>query len=342
MLPMYAIFATVAVFFIFLRFSIWRKKYCQRLPGKPPSFFNVFGDAAEFLFSKEIHIDVMNTIRKRIELFKKDKLTYIWITYVPFVLLVKSAAVKDLLKGNKMNEKSWVYRWMEPAFGKGLVTSLLFNLIYLFSSFSETMFGSTISALRNGSSLFKKSIERGEDIFISRLYKPWLWPSFIFWNSKYGKELKQHINLLEQVTDKIVQEKKEKRLRGESETLSGKYKALMDLLLEKHFETQELSEEDIKEEVKTFILAGHETVATSISWALYLIGLHPDVQAKIHEEIDQEFGEDVKRPITEMDLSGMQYLDCVLKTWKRFLRLTRCELRIVRLSIVCGDSNFHV
>ncbi|CAL1280539.1 unnamed protein product [Larinioides sclopetarius] len=154
---------------------------------------------------------------------------------------------------------------------------------------------------------------RAEEILLSRLYKPWLWPSFIFWNSKYGKELNQYTRLLEEITDKIIQEKKERWLRGESETYSGKYKALMDLLLEKHFDTQELTEEDIKEEVKTFFLAGHETVATSVSWTLYLIGLYSDVQAKIHEEFDQVFGEDVKRPIKEMDLTGMPYPDCVIK-----------------------------
>ncbi|CAL1283597.1 unnamed protein product, partial [Larinioides sclopetarius] len=62
---------------------------------------------------------------------------------------------------------------------------------------------------------------------------------------------------------------------------------------------------------------GHETIATSASWALYLIGLHPDVQAKIHEEIDEVFGNDMKRPLTEIDMQSLQYLDCILKETAR-------------------------
>ncbi|CAL1283602.1 unnamed protein product [Larinioides sclopetarius] len=125
------------------------------------------------------------------------------------------------------------------------------------------------------------------------------------------------MNVLEDITKKIIQEKKEKHLKGESETHNGKYKALLDLLLEKHFETHELNEEDIREEVNTFVLAGHETVATSASWALYLIGLHPDVQAKIHEEIDEVFGDEMKRPLTEIDLKNLHFLDSVLKETAR-------------------------
>ncbi|CAL1283603.1 unnamed protein product [Larinioides sclopetarius] len=266
-----------------------------------------------------------------------------------------------------MNDKSWVYGWLEPGLGKGLVTcsgqkaksrrrllapcfhpDVLRKYLTVFIENSEklvnalkeeenneftcienfislctidiifeTMFGTKIDALKNRSSIFKTSLERAEDIFFSRLYKPWLWPSFIFWNTKYGKELKQCMNVLEDITKKIIQEKKEKHLKGESETHNGKYKALLDLLLEKHFETHELNEEDIREEVNTFVLAGHETVATSASWALYLIGLHPDVQAKIHEEIDEVFGDEMKRPLTEIDLKNLHFLDSVLKETAR-------------------------
>ncbi|XP_055948115.1 cytochrome P450 4V2-like isoform X2 [Argiope bruennichi] len=112
---------------------------------------------------------------------------------------------------------------------------------------------------------------------------------------------------------KIIHERKERYLSGHIEQDRGKRKALLDRLLEMHMETEELSEEDIWEEVNTFVLAGHETVSSAIVWALYLIGLHCDVQEKIHDELDKVFGEDTKRPVTEKDLNELQYLDCVLK-----------------------------
>ncbi|GFS74085.1 cytochrome P450 4V2, partial [Nephila pilipes] len=62
---------------------------------------------------------------------------------------------------------------------------------------------------------------------------------------------------------------------------------------------------------------GHETVAHTITWALYLVGLYPDVQAKIHEELDGIFGTDQNRYVTETDLNDLKYLECVLKETNR-------------------------
>ncbi|GFY57156.1 hypothetical protein TNIN_273591, partial [Trichonephila inaurata madagascariensis] len=58
---------------------------------------------------------------------------------------------------------------------------------------------------------------------------------------------------------------------------------------------------------------GYETVSVTITWALYLIGLHPDIQERIHEELDRIFGSDVDRYVTEEDLNDLRYLDCVIK-----------------------------
>ncbi|GBN56794.1 Cytochrome P450 4V2, partial [Araneus ventricosus] len=181
----------------------------------------------------------------------------------------------------------------------------------------ETIFGVKMNASENKFSEYIYSLNRITDLFMKSVFTPWQWPSIIFWNSKSGKEYKHHCQVLQQFTRKIIREKKECYLRGETDTRQGKQKALMDLLLQKHFETQELSEEDIREEVDTFTAAGYETTATSIVWALYLIGLYPDVQAKLHEEIDQIFEKDTERHVTERDLQDLQYLDCVLKESNR-------------------------
>lgn len=35
---------------------------------------------------------------------------------------------------------------------------------------------------------------------------------------------------------------------------------------------------------------GHDTTTAAIDWAIYAIGSHPDVQKRIHEEIDEVLG----------------------------------------------------
>ena len=66
--------------------------------------------------------------------------------------------------------------------------------------------------------------------------------------------------------------------------------AFLDLLLRAKREDKNLTFDDIQEEVDTFMFEGHDTTAVAMSWACQLIGSHPEVQKKIHEEIDQVFG----------------------------------------------------
>ena len=50
----------------------------------------------------------------------------------------------------------------------------------------------------------------------------------------------------------------------------------------------------------------------AMGWSLYLIGHHPEVQEKIHAELDSIFGEDDRDPTVD-DLRDMKYLECVFK-----------------------------
>ncbi|GIX85773.1 cytochrome P450 4c3 [Caerostris darwini] len=111
----------------------------------------------------------------------------------------------------------------------------------------------------------------------------------------------------------------------------------MDILLEHNIETKELTEEDIREEVDTFAFEGHDTISMGMSWSLYLIGLHRDIQKKIHEELDQIFCDDVERPTDEVDLKNLQYLDLVLKESQRlFPSVPTIAIRVSEDTNICG------
>lgn len=45
-----------------------------------------------------------------------------------------------------------------------------------------------------------------------------------------------------------------------------------------------LGDEEMVDQIATFILAGHETTAASLAWMLYLLASHPDIQARAAEE----------------------------------------------------------
>jgi len=61
---------------------------------------------------------------------------------------------------------------------------------------------------------------------------------------------------------------------------------LDNLLTQMHAE--KLSLDDIHE-VDTFMFEGHDTTAAALNFFCYLMGCYPDVQAKVHAEMDSIF-----------------------------------------------------
>jgi unspecific monooxygenase len=67
---------------------------------------------------------------------------------------------------------------------------------------------------------------------------------------------------------------------------------LLDRMLETaHPDTGErLTPENIRRQVITFLIAGHETTSGALSFALHYLARHPDVAARAREEIDRVWG----------------------------------------------------
>jgi len=52
-----------------------------------------------------------------------------------------------------------------------------------------------------------------------------------------------------------------------------------------------LTAEELRAQVMTMVMAGHETTAKALTWSLYLMSQHPDVAAQVHAEIDAVLGD---------------------------------------------------
>lgn len=93
---------------------------------------------------------------------------------------------------------------------------------------------------------------------------------------------------LHEFTQQVIQE------RDSEYDVHGDHKkkkiAFLDLLLKVKREQNLIDLEGIKEEVDTFMFAGHDTSANTLAWSIYLIGSHPLVQAKLQAEVDELFG----------------------------------------------------
>ncbi|MDI1277626.1 cytochrome P450 [Methylobacter sp.] len=76
-----------------------------------------------------------------------------------------------------------------------------------------------------------------------------------------------------------------------------------------------MSDKQIRDEVTTIFSAGHETTANLLSWTLYLLARHPDVLAKLRQELDTLLHGNVP---TAEDLQQLVYTRAVLNESMRF------------------------
>ncbi|KAI0357853.1 cytochrome P450 [Trametes cingulata] len=115
----------------------------------------------------------------------------------------------------------------------------------------------------------------------------------------------------------ILLEATEKNGAAFSDSLQGR--DLLTLLLKANMATdipdsQRLSDENILDQVLTFLVAGHETTSTGAAWCLFALSQSPRVQSKLREELLA-----VRTDNPTMDeLSALPYLDMVVRETLRF------------------------
>ncbi len=95
--------------------------------------------------------------------------------------------------------------------------------------------------------------------------------------------------------------RQEKRLRGsvaelvrERRAAGGEGDDLLDLLLaaESPDEQRRMTDDELVNNIVAFLIAGYDTTALALSWALYLLARHPEWQERIHEEVVRVVGDD--------------------------------------------------
>jgi len=89
----------------------------------------------------------------------------------------------------------------------------------------------------------------------------------------------------------------------------------------------------------SFLLAGHDTSASTLSFALYELALHPEIQHSLRAEIVQVLSKHGGK-LTYDGMQDMSYLDRVVsgeerKANKHLFGRKRSEIDDVNSSIVC-------
>jgi len=103
------------------------------------------------------------------------------------------------------------------------------------------------------------------------------------------------------VCDELIAERRASGRRGDD---------LLSLLIDARDAGEGLDDREVRDQILIFLLAGHDTTAVALTFALHLLGHHPDAQRRLRDEVDDVLGD---RPPSPADISRLTFAAMVLK-----------------------------
>lgn len=107
--------------------------------------------------------------------------------------------------------------------------------------------------------------------------------------------------------DAIIYRLVEERRRGGDDR--GDLLSMLLLAQDTEGDGGQMTDAQLRDEVMTIFLAGHETTANALTWTWYLLSQNPEVESKLHEEIDRVLAG--RMPAFE-DVAQLKYTEMVL------------------------------
>lgn len=149
------------------------------------------------------------------------------------------------------------------------------------------------------------------------------------WNLGAWSPWGKFVRLMKQYDELLYAEIRDRREHPDPERTD----VLSLLLNARDEEGQSMTDEELRDELMTLLVAGHDSTATSLAWTFYWIHKLPDVRQKLLEELDSlgdnpDFGTILKLP----------YLNAVCSETLRIYPITiHTAVRVVKTPVsVCG------
>jgi cytochrome P450 len=265
--------------------------------------------------------------------------------HIPICLVANPEAIENVLVTNHANfVKSRDYRAMESMMGKGLLTSdgelwkkqrkliqPAFNhddilgyarimvdrtqemlatwrdgetrdihqemMRLTLQIAAQTLFGADVSSYAE---TVAASVKVAMETFSLHASLALLVP--LSWNPPQTPGLRRAVRNLDQVTSEIIARR---RASGKKES------DLLQMLLDtRDSDGSPMTEQQMRDELRTLLLAGHETTAAAMSWTWYLLAQNPEIEARLQRELQSVLG---GRPPRADDLRHLSYTGMVIK-----------------------------
>jgi cytochrome P450 family 4 len=136
-----------------------------------------------------------------------------------------------------------------------------------------------------------RSVKNMCRIVTERSISPLQMYDFLFPLTKNYYTQKKSLKILHKQTNEVIYARM-KELENQKQSIingqeSKKKKPFLDLLLQTKIDGKPLTHEEIREEVDTFMFEDHDTTASAISFTLYCLANHPDVQRQKDEHLNE-------------------------------------------------------
>jgi len=194
----------------------------------------------------------------------------------------------------------------------------MFNLLNRFTldSIGEIGFGAEIGSIETPSSPFLHSFDKAQQIILYRFVIP-CWQVMRFFGLLTEWSTYKHFNLLKSYAKDIVKKLKKNLNKEAGDSFVG--------LFIKNGE--QCTNDLLADLVLNFLIAGRDTTAQAMSWCLYNIMLHPEVEKKILEEGDEVCGDG---RINYEQLNKLEYLHAVIAESLRLYPSVPMDLKEVK------------
>ncbi|XP_043669496.1 cytochrome P450 4d2-like isoform X2 [Vespula pensylvanica] len=294
----------------------------NKIPGPEP--YPIIGNLLSFQVDNE---HLLENVWKMNEEYYPIYKT--WSFFTPIVTLLHPEDVEVLMKSTKHIEKSTIYKYLQPWLSTGLITS------------AETAMGTPLKEKNEFQFNYRNAVYAFGKIATYRMVRPWYYFDTVFALSSNGRLQKKLLKTMHDFSKNIIAERKrfheqtngkflqnlenmeendifsEGFDKNDKNSLFKKRLAMLDLLIATSVKDNEIDEEGIREEVDTFMFAGHDTTAMALVFALLLFAKHKDVQQGIRDEVN-----------TVMQQEGYKLTISVLR---EFSYLERCIKESLRL-----------
>jgi cytochrome P450 len=140
---------------------------------------------------------------------------------------------------------------------------------------AKTMFDADLSADAND---IGRAVAILSEIAVKEMESPWVLPDWLPLAEKRRK--RWAIAYLDETVRRII---RQRRASGED---TGDLLSMLLLVVDSEGDGGQFTDEQVRNQLMTLMIAGHDTTAAGLTWVLYCLARHPLIVARLHEELD--------------------------------------------------------